>query len=72
MILEGLIIKLQQQASAMEGKIQRGMLGWKGQTYTADKSESTIGILKSKGIGERRKTQKILEQVQAIQTKKNI
>ena len=57
--------------STKEGKIHKYTTEWKNRK-TTDKSDKTTRRIKSKDICERRETQMISRQSQAIQTKQDI
>ena len=63
---------MQQEAKAIKGKTQKDILVWKDQNKTADKFDNTIWRDKPKDIDERKETQKMLRQSQAIQTKQDV
>ena len=57
---------------AKEKKTSRRPLEWKDENKTVDKSDNRTGRNKSENIGERRGTQKIAGQTQALQRKQDI
>ena len=61
--------KLQQQAKILRKRKHESNRKKKKLKLTADKSDDSTGRIKSKNIGERRKTQKVPGQNQTIQTK---
>ena len=71
--LEEPVKKLRKQNdSAKEEKTGKDRLGWEDQNKTADESNNTTWGDTSKDTGEKRETQKIPKQGQAIQTKRDI
>ena len=72
MSIEWKIKKLRQQ-NPKEGKTQKNSMEWRGrQKTTTNKTDNTCTRNKSKCIGEKKETQKITGQVQAIQTKQHL
>ena len=73
MSIEEQIRKLRKQEKLLRKVKHRNPMEWKDQKKTTtDKSDITTGRDKSKDIGKRRETQKILGQDQAMQTKQDL